>query len=309
MSLLPRSSPKSKNMPRSPRQTRLQPTPKQDFFSYHASRQTADTQQAAPRKSANKPKVTRRQWDAQRLPTILALLVLIGSIGYVSTLTTNAKVVVNKASNTASLRPVGVYQQAASEILEDSVLNKSKLSIDTNKISRTMQQQFPELSNVTVVLPMMGHRPIVEVFTLKPALLLSSSKGVYAVSDTGKTMIRTSDVKNVGDMAIPTIRDESDISVELGQGVLSAQDVKFITTIAKQFEAKKLSVSSFTLPRIASELHVRITGQPYYVKFNLLTDARVSAGQYFALKAKLDKDHVTPAEYVDSRVEEKIFYK
>jgi hypothetical protein len=108
---------------------------------------------------------------------------------------------------------------------------------------------------------------------------------------------------------LPSVRDDANLDIQPGKSVLSAKDVDFITSLDQQLSAKQVKVSSLTLPVLASELHVRVADQPYYVKFSLLTDPRIVAGQYIALMKKLDGDKVTPSEYIDSRVEERIFYK
>jgi hypothetical protein len=70
-----------------------------------------------------------------------------------------------------------------------------------------------------------------------------------------------------------------------------------------------MQIESLTLPSGLSELDVRIKGQGYYVKFNLLGDGREEAGAYLALKSHLDAGHITPRQYIDVRVEGKGYYK
>jgi hypothetical protein len=90
---------------------------------------------------------------------------------------------------------------------------------------------------------------------------------------------------------------------------LSPDEVQFITGVLAQLQAKQLAITAVTLPPIAHELHVRIQGQPYYVKFNIQSDARIAAGTFLATKSYLEQGRITPAEYVDVRVEERAYYK
>lgn len=303
------------------RQARLSPTPKKEFFSYHASRQTLDasSRHSVTRQSpvADRPTRTatsgggtvRKFTSKERLPAVLALVVLVASALYMTTLSANAKVVIDGPGDDFKvLRPVATYQDAANDLLGGSILNKSKLTLNTTGLQTELQKKFPELSDVSVVLPLTGHRPIVQAISEKPALLLASKQGVFVVGSSGRVLMKATDL-NGGLPDIPNVRDEAELSIEPGKGGLAEQDVTFITTLHQQFKAKDIEVSSMTLPTLASELHVRITGQPYYIKFNLQSDARIAAGQYFALKKKLESDKITPAEYVDSRVEERIYYK
>lgn len=248
----------------------------------------------------------------QRISTIAVLLVVVLCVGYSTTLTSNPRIVIDTPKSTNPLRPIQTYQQAGQAILEESIFSKNKLTIRTEHISKQMSQKFPELRDVEVSLPLMGHRPAIKATAERPALLVASQKGIYVVGESGRVFARTTDIKGskgAGGLAVPTVQDEADLDIETGKGVLSGQDVTFITTVVKQFEAKNMSIESLTLPALASELHVRVSGQPYAIKFSLLTDPRITSGQYFALKKQLDQKGITPAEYIDSRVEERIYYK
>jgi hypothetical protein len=70
-----------------------------------------------------------------------------------------------------------------------------------------------------------------------------------------------------------------------------------------------VSVSSLTLPKTAQELDLRTKDRPYYVKFYLGGDALLQAGQFLATRRQFDTSNTQPAEYLDVRVEGKIFYK
>lgn len=208
------------------------------------------------------------------------------------------------------LRSKQEYQQELDRILSSSILNQNKLTINTAKLTDQFATKFPELGYVEIVLPFMGRRPVIEATTSRPALFLSTSTDSYVVDGKGRAVINLKDLPdNAKSMAIPTVKDQADIDVGVGKAVLAKQDVTFITTLYKQFAAKQISVSSIELPPLASELHVRLSGRPYYIKFSLLTDSRIAVGQYLALDQELSNKHITPSEYVDSRVEEKIYYK
>ena len=58
-----------------------------------------------------------------------------------------------------------------------------------------------------------------------------------------------------------------------------------------------------------SDLLVEVVGQKYFVKFSLISDHRIAAGQFIAIYNKLRAEQGVVKEYIDARVEEKIFYK
>jgi len=290
------------------RQSRLpeKRTANKEFFSYHASRQpalggTAQTRQ--PReKLATVSKIRLRH-----LPTIIAFIALITSLFYMTTLGSDVRI--QSATTSKLLRDQSVYQIASAEILSSSVLNKNKVTIDTTKFEESMTQRFPELVSVSMTLPIVGHKPIVSLNADKPVLYIASQRGVFIVNKNGKALAKVSETEKGQGLDLPTLQDDANLPIELGKGVLSTQDVTFITTLVSQLNEKKVTISSLTLPPLAAELQVRPEGLKYYVRFSLLTNPRIAAGQYLATKKKLEVEKVTPKEYIDARVEEKIFFK
>lgn len=288
---------------------RRRPQPKDEprkFVSYHASRQTAEQTVVNKRKSPTK--LTNNLRDPKRLPIILMLVVAAACILYTTTLTTSSKVVVARPSGVPELRSIDAYTEAADELLGGSILNRNKVTINTTDLQQKLLARFPELDSVNVVLPLMGHRVIVEAVSAKPALRLISNNEVFLISTKGKVMMPTKDLQSKV-VDVPTVTDEAALDLVLGKAALSTQDVTFITTLTKQLASQKITVNSLVLPPLASELHAKVNGAPYYIKFSLLTNPRIAVGQYIALSKNLAKDKVVPKEYVDSRIEEKIYYR
>lgn len=290
-----------------PRQMRSSaPASKREFFSYHASRQSLEAQQTSARQATKIPR-DKQALSWQRVPAFLVLGVLLISLVYTSTLSSNPKFIVTADRGEKALRSADTYQKTATDILNGSILNKSKLTIDSGKISQQLMEAFPDLQEVELALPLMGRRPVLKAVPEQPAILLASRGGVFVVGASGKVLAKTSEVQGSESLSIPSVRDDTNLTITPGKGVLSEQDVTFITTLVKQFEEKKLTITELTLPALASELRVRIDGQSYYIKFSLLTNSRIAFGQFYALKSKLETEGTIPAEYIDSRVEERVY--
>lgn len=275
---------------------------KNSFVSYYASKQTQPIQN----KKINKVKFMKIEWG--HLPLILMLFSFFIFIIFASMLSSNTKILtINRNSNL--LRETSDYQEEASKILNESIWNKNKFTINTDNFEEKMKQQFPELSQASITLPLIGKRPVVELISDKPELFLTSNNNVFVLNKKGKAIAKVGDIKNAKDLNLPTILDEASIKIETGKAALSEQDVTFITTLIKQLDSKNIKIESIALPPLASELRIRIVNENYYIKFNLLTDPLITVGQFLAVKKKLDSDGIKPSEYIDSRVEEKIFYK
>jgi len=282
------------------------PTSNANFFSYHASR-TGDSNTQRSREEAPLRRGSRSfQW--KHIPTILAGIAIGISALYALTLS-NSVTIKTLGQKTPLLRDQKVYQEEANRIFNNSIFNKTKLTINVQKFEDEMKQQFPELGVVSMTIPIMGRSPLVELVSEKPSLLITSQDGIFVLNQNGKAIARLKDVPGVANLNLPTINDETNIPIKVGKGVLSSQDVTFITALIYQLDAKGITVSNIKLPSEPAEVRIEIVGQKYFIRFNLLNDPRISAGQFVAAYNKIRAEKGTVNEYIDARVEEKIFYK
>ncbi|MDB5185360.1 MAG: hypothetical protein JWN38_1168 [Candidatus Saccharibacteria bacterium] len=281
-------------------------------FSYYARR--SEQTHAGERQSVNaEPRLPSRRQRATDTRTLimigLAVCVLILLLG--TSLTTNPKVIVQDSSGSqAVLRGSSDYQRAAQQLIDSSILNKNKVTIDTTAISSQLQAQFPELASVQLVLPFIGRQPTLYLRADDPVLILGTSTGSFALDRNGTALATGAQLAQLSSLKLPLVTDESGITVKLHAQALTASNVSFIRNIISQLALKSMPVATLTLPAGVSELDVRLTGQPYLIKFNLMTNtARQQAGTFLAVIQRLKEQGITPAEYVDVRVDGRAYYK
>jgi hypothetical protein len=294
----------------------VRPQQTANVFSYYASRSSAEGGQQQSRRMEPLPQKRRsigglraRQLVAYT-PSFIAGLVLMICLVYVSTLEIHPKLqVVGDQRTTGLVSGIETYEDDIGAVLGDSVLNRSKLLINTDDIARKIQEKFPELGEVAVILPLVDRRPIVQVQPAKPALVLGTLEGGLVIDENGRTIADARDVESSVRDALPTLQDESGLSLERGKYAVPKETVGFVQAIAAQLKQKGYKIQSMTLPAAANEMHLRVHGKPYYVKFDLRGDSRVQAGTFIATKEKLEADKVTPREYIDARVPGKAYFK
>ncbi len=280
-------------------------------FSYHANRAVRMSSMARDieepqRQEAPHPK--RMLIWFRRLPTMAALLLIFVITVATLQLSSNVKVKIVDTNTQVFLRSQSVYEAAAHNEFK-TFFNGNKLTVDTQSIAASLQRQFPELKAVSVTLPIVGNRPVVYIQPAIPRVILVARGGTYLLDSSGRALVTGNQVPHLDMLHIPVVTDQSGLSVELGGLVLPQDTISFITEVAGQLTAKNLKITSLTLPAGTNELQARIDGVGYYVKFNLHGDAREEAGAYLAVKGYLDKNHKTPGEYVDVRVENRAYYK
>jgi hypothetical protein len=111
----------------------------------------------------------------QRFGLIILLVAIVVSVVNVLTLSASAKIVaLTTSGDSAFLHSTQIYQTAADQMLAQSIWNHNKITIDTAKLSRQMLSQFPELSSVSVTIPLLAHRPLIYIEPAQPALILTA---------------------------------------------------------------------------------------------------------------------------------------
>lgn len=295
-----------------------QPPRREQVFSYYANRSVRvqntargaggqqQSQEPLKRTSPRSPRWRRQVYSFGVLAVILLL------VGMSLRLQTMPKVVTVDlgADQQLFLRDRKVYEAAAQRIFGSSVFNSNKLTINTKRIVTEMQREFPELVAVSVSLPVAGAQPVVYLQPAQPRLVLSTqSSGMYLLDASGRALMNATDVANLSELGVPVVTDESGIMLKQGQVALPRHAVAFMDEVAGQLRAKGIEVTSFVLPPGGNELHVRVSGAPYFVKFNTHGNAREEAGTYLAVRQQLETEHKVPREYIDVRVENRAYFR
>jgi hypothetical protein len=289
-----------------------QSTPKGAVFSYYANRSiragSAARNTREQQVDVSRPKRTHH-W-LRRLPTLGALLIIVFIALWCLQLSDNPKVItVGPSGSQVFLRNRKVYQEAAHNAFTQ-LLNSNKLTVNAGRITADLQKQFPELQVVSVSLPFIGSQPAVYIQPATPKLLLvGKSDGMYVVDSNGRALINGNQVPDLDALHIPVVNDQSGISVTLGRVALPSSTVTFITEVVGQLQAKGITLSGLTLPAGTTELQVRLNGVGYYIRYNLHGNAREEAGAYLAARQYLESNHKVVNEYIDVRVDNKVYYK
>ncbi len=294
------------------RQARLnnERLPKRDVFSYHARRSESPAvlgREEAQSVRATKP--THRFWHL--LPGLLALAAVVVCAIYATVLDTSPRIKVIGADDVSSyLRPSSEYYQTAHDLLQESVLNRNKVTIDTERISRRMESEFPELSSVTTILPLISHRPIIEIKANRPVMVLAGNTGSgdFLIDNTGRALVTNNKVSGDALKGLPVVTDESNLPLGQGKNVLPKQTVEFLTTVHSQLISQGIPIENMSLPPQPNRLHVKLAGKPYYLKFNVLMDPKQASGNAVAVLRKFEAEHIVPTQYIDFRIEERFFY-
>lgn len=286
-------------------------------FSYYANRSQSElntgretwADKPTPRRVPGRLQKLRAHWTM-----VAGGVLLLAVVVYQLQLSSTPNVVsLVTASDAPFLRDTETYQQAATQLIDGSTTNRNKLTIDTSGIALKLRQQFPELETVTVTLPLLGDRVNVYVKPADPALVLATASQSFVIDERGRALSEARSQSQLTRLQIPTVTDQSNLVFKLGSQALSRQTTAFIQTVARQHRANNIEITAMTLPAAASELDVYVTGQPYFIKYNIhdgdAEAASLQTGSYIATSRHLKAKNIVPSQYIDVRLQGRVYYK
>lgn len=277
---------------------------KNEIYSHYASSRLSDIKT----KSRNSIKTESKNKKKVMFTMVVLLFVLV--VLLIIYISPNPKIkIINSSQDTTLIKPVSTYQKFIDNLLRKSVINRTKLTIDTINLEKTISQQFPEFNKVEVTLPLIGNKPTVVLVSAKPTFLLTSINGSFVVGSDGRVIANASNISQTSLGNLPVVQDDSGVDIVPGKIILPIKTVEFINQVIQQLAVKNIAVTSLVLPRLAGELHVKIKDKTYYIKFNFNAEPRQAIGTFLAVKKKIDSEHLEVKEYIDVRVEERAYYK
>lgn len=280
-------------------------------FSYRARRSDAELNTGRSTEREERVAARKARQLLKKTGMFVLLIAIVASAINILSLSTKPKILPLEGDKTNSfLSSPEVYEDYSSQVLQSSVWNRNKITVNTSDVSDKLVSHFPELSSASLTVPLLAHRPIIYVQPAEPVLIIKARNGAFVVANTGKALLRADTVEDLAKYKLPALDDQSGLKLQVGRQALQSKDVEFIQTVLTELNAKQYAIAGMTLPASTSELDVQLVGQPYFIKFNLQNDtARQQAGTFLAMIANLKKQNLTPTKYVDVRVNGRAYYQ
>jgi hypothetical protein len=276
-------------------------------FSYYSSRRSEQT----PRYE-NESKWYRWQKETLKLwgnATVLVALVLtLVAVLYGGTLSQEPKLTVTP-SDYMTYRQKQQYTDEIKNALSQDIFSSIKLTFRKKQLTDQIYRLFPETKSVAITIPIVGRRPLVDIVLYRPVAVLSTSTKSYIIDESGRVIIDAE--ASAQNNSLPRISDLSGLPIVVGAPYIPSEELTFIDQFNKQLQSKGVSVSRVELPAIAKEVHFYVgDNTPVLVKASLVGDPRMEAGSTIALLKEIQAGRVAkPSEYIDVRVEDRVFYK
>lgn len=208
--------------------------------------------------------------------------------------------------------PKAAYQQTAQKFTQAHFAAHFMVSLPREALAKDLMAQHPEIQKVTVKSQMFSRNPQLFIAFRQPVLLWKTSKQQqsYYVDSQGKAFDRNVFGK---DDALVKVNDASGIPAELGSAVVSSRQIKFLGVLVGQVQAKsagKIKVNKITFPASSTkEVDVNFTDKPYFARVYLDRAPEEQASEINTSINYLTQKNITPAEYIDVRVKDRVFYR
>ena len=295
------------------RQRQTQQPLRRQTFSYYSSRpaQAPQSRNESRASAALSYKKRSKQAGRSYIKSLLVLvrpIILLGAafvIFQLFALSPDATIHAHTNGDTVTLNDAekAIYKKQVDTLLKKSLLNRTKITVNSKGIAKQLQAAHPELREVLLVPPVIGSSPIVTITLSRPAAKLNVAGHTYSIDQNGFIVASDSDSAQ-----LPLIVDESGTLPRLGEQFLPGTTVTSVLQVEHQLTAAGLGVKGYTLPAANPyELVVRLNNKGYAIRLNLKADILQQCGAVAATIRHLGTTE--PKEYLDMRVQGRAYYK
>lgn len=292
---------KQKKADRSPNDTQ-----NQRVISYYtASRRQLDNfERTSPQSESLAYRKTERLRSAWF--TILVVVVGVISLGYMASLATRPHISIEGTQ----YRSISELESTIDSTFTTDIRNRVKPLLQAATLEEKIQQIVPEASNVTVSSNLLGHRPQVNMTTDGPMAIFSQPGDAdYVISNRGRLLLPVSAVTGFDTTSLPIIQNQTGVKGKAGEQFMRPDESEAFQRLYAQYKAES-SKPVFTLSVVPHELLAKESGRGSYSAKYLLNDTIVTQfGSLRATEKKLQELSQTPAEYIDVRLADKVYYK
>lgn len=230
--------------------------------------------------------------------------------------TTLSSSVAVRVEDTASViyHETKTYSTEISMLASESIWQRTKMTFRSDSLEKSIRERFPEVDTATVVVPLAGRR-------LQATLKLSEPLVRYQLPEPAKTgiigsnglLLFQADTATVSSrFADLPLLELTDIVVPLGQQALTTDEADLLHLLKQEFDGSdsyRPSVKSIEMSIKKRELIIRFNNTDVYAKMTPEYEAREQVGALVATFKQLDQERKLAADYIDVRVEGRVFIR
>jgi len=261
---------------------------------FERKRGRAETQRVKPKIELGRSKLTK---------TIVIVLVVFICV-YSSLLGADPVIKINGTQ----YRSLKSYQIIGQQVMAGDIRNKLKFLLQAQSDSSKLMELIPEASSITVRSSLLGHNPIITINTAKPFMIFQQ-KGApdFIIDQKGRASLPVSEGLKMY-QSLPRLINGSGVNNKAREQVLSPDEANELLQLMAQYKADN-SFPVYTLSSNPFEVDIAEVGKLYFAKYSLDPNSLAQYGSLKATEAKLKQLGQVPAQYIDVRLTNKVFYQ
>jgi len=250
----------------------------------------------------------------RKLPQRIFLLAIVALLIINTTVSSNVSVKIQDISNQNTYRPLSDYNDGINQLMNESVLYKSKFTLSSTTLESKIKELFPEVVDATVVVPLTGRKLQVGLRLGNPLIRLrlkTDKQGI--VGENGKLLILTGTNTILESFStLPSLVVEPNVDFEQGSQVLTSAETSLVSLLLAEFDGSepyRYAISSITFQVEKREMQVNFEGKSFFAKLTPERGVRGQVGALLATLKNLQEQGALPGSYIDVRVEDRVFVK
>ncbi len=245
---------------------------------------------------------------------VSAVLIMLFS----TTLSTDPAIQLKK--NSYTYRDKQEYDQYGEELLASSLFNQSKFLFSSSTFEQKMTEKFPEISDISAVVPIGGRALSVTLRISEPVAITSSGSETGILDDSG--VLVSKNISNSQDL--PRLRFATPVaSFTEGSRLLTTDEIGLLRKLEAELLDKPLVgnknlliqevLFNVTQGQIEISFYSKDQGSatksvvPFIAKLSTYTDNLEQVGSLIATLKQLDETGQLPTKYIDVRVPGRVF--
>ncbi|MDP4038428.1 MAG: FtsQ-type POTRA domain-containing protein [bacterium] len=199
--------------------------------------------------------------------------------------------------------PSDEITRQVNQAISASITGRSTIFLNTSQIEDQLINQNYQFSSVKIerVFP---NGIKINVKEKQPSIIWRSGSSSYVLSEDGRTITDMT----VNYSNLPTINDSANLPVKIGDKLVPASFVTFVLETIGGLNDRGIKIISMEVPDTTSELYIK-TDKAYLIKFDTNKNATEQLVSLDSVLKTLSRQNKKPSEYIDLRVEGRIFYK
>lgn len=258
--------------------------------------------------AAEEPSERQASWDLRKrrkrlvryLVSVLAVAVVIMFILTQLVI----EVTVESAGHELGEDPRGKYENSLNQYFAERPIERLRFMIDESALRSFFLHNSPEVQSVQVAPGSRMTRGTLNLSFRKPVAQWSSGGKVHFVDDTGTIF-----EKNYFDTPAIVVKDQSGVGTYAGQEAANRRFLSFLGRVVHLFGENGLSVVEAAIPPDAvRQVEFRLDGKSYSVKMTVDRSAESQVDESMHAVRYMEGQGRHP-EYIDVRVDQRVFYK